>query len=97
MYSTATVANVSCGTIILFLKTTMAVASEETGQIELSDDDEAFAFGEHVIPEMMQDSSRHYEGCAIELYEGGRIVGRVPPANYRKPFSPWHLGLPHSE
>jgi hypothetical protein len=38
---------------------------EQTGQIELSDDDEAF--GEQVIREMMQDSSWHYEGSAMEL------------------------------
>jgi len=31
---------------------------EETGQIELSDDHEAFAFGEQVIREMLQGSSR---------------------------------------
>jgi hypothetical protein len=67
---------------------------EETGQIELSDDDEAFAFGEQVIREMMQDSSRHYEGCAIELYEGGRIFGRVPLENYQKSFSPGYSALP---
>jgi hypothetical protein len=64
------------------------------GQIELSDADEAFAFGEQVIREMMQDSSRHYEGCAIELYEGGRIFGRVPLENYHKPFSPGYSALP---
>jgi len=66
---------------------------EETGQIELSDDDEAFAFGEQVIREMMQGSSRQYEGCAMEVHEGGRIVGRIPLGNYRKPLSPWLLGV----
>jgi hypothetical protein len=66
---------------------------EQTGQIELSDDDEAFAIGEQVIREMMQDSSWHYEGCAMELYEGGRIVGRIPVENYRKPFLTWLLGV----
>ena len=66
---------------------------EETGQIELSDDDEAFAFGEQVIREMMQGSSRQYRGCAMEVHEGGRIVGRIPLEDYRKPFSPWLLGV----
>jgi hypothetical protein len=66
---------------------------EETGQIELSDDDEAFAFGEQVIREMMQGSSRQYQGCAMEVHEGGRIVGRIPLENYRKPLSPWLLGV----
>ena len=66
---------------------------EETGQIELSDDDEAIAFGEQVIREMMQGSSQQYEGCAMEVHEGGRIVGRIPLENYRKPLSPWHLGV----
>jgi hypothetical protein len=66
---------------------------EETGQIELSDDDEAFAFGEQVIREMMQGSSRQYQGCAMEVHEGGRIVGRIPLENYQKPFSPWLLGV----
>jgi hypothetical protein len=66
---------------------------EVTGQIELSDDDEAFAFGEQVIREMMQGSSQQYAGCAMELYEGGRIVGRIPLENYQKPFSPWLLGV----
>src|SRR5258708_1953149 len=51
---------------------------EETGQIELSDDHEAFAFGEQVIREMLQGSSRQYEGCAMEVQEGERIVGRIP-------------------
>jgi hypothetical protein len=59
---------------------------EETGQIELSDDDEAFAFGEQVIREMMQGSSRQYKGCAMEVHEGGRIVGRIPLENYQKPL-----------
>ena len=68
-------------------------AREVTGQIELSDDDEAFAFGEQVIREMMQGSSRQYEGCAMEVHEGGRIVGRIPLGNYRKPLSPWLLGV----
>ena len=66
---------------------------EELGQIELSDDDEAFAFGEQVIREMMQGSSRQYGGCAMEVYESGRIVGRIPLENYQKPLSPWHLGV----
>ena len=66
---------------------------EETGQIELSDDDEAFAFGEQVIREMLQGSSRQYKGCAMEVHEGGRIVGRIPLGNYRKPLSPWLLGV----
>jgi hypothetical protein len=66
---------------------------EVTGQIELSDDDEAFVFGEQVFREMMQGSSRQYGGCAMELYESGRIVGRIPLENYRKPLSPWHLGV----
>jgi hypothetical protein len=66
---------------------------EITGQIELSDDDEAFAFGEQVIREMMQGSSQQYERCAMEVYEGGRIVGRIPLENYRKPLSPWLLGV----
>jgi hypothetical protein len=66
---------------------------EETGQIELFDDDEAFAFGEQVIREMMQGSSRQYRGCAMEVHEGGRIVGRIPLENYQKPFSPWLLGV----
>jgi hypothetical protein len=58
-YSTAIVANDeiadSCRTI-LFLKPTMAVAAKETGQIELSDGDEAIAFGEQAIREMKHDS-----------------------------------------
>ncbi len=66
---------------------------EEIGQIELSDDDEALALGEQVIREMMQGSGRQYAGCAMELYEGGRIVGRIPLENYQKPLSPWHLGV----
>ena len=66
---------------------------ELTGQIELSDDDEAFAFGEQVIREMLQGSSQQYEGCAMEVHEGGRIVGRIPLENYRKPLSPWLLGV----
>ena len=66
-------------------------AREVTGQIELSDDDEAFVFGEPVIRQVMQGSGRQYAGCAMELYEGGRIVGRTP--NYQKPLSPWHLGV----
>ena len=64
-------------------------ASEVTGQIELSDDDEAFVFGEQVIRQVMQGSGRQYAGCAMELYEGGRIVGRTPLENYQKPLSPW--------
>jgi hypothetical protein len=67
---------------------------EELGQIELSDDDEAFAFGEQVIREMMQGSSRQYAGCVMGgVREGGRIVGRIPSENYQKPLSPWHLGV----
>jgi hypothetical protein len=66
---------------------------EVTGQIELSDDGEALAFGEQVIREMMQGGSLQYGGCAMELYEGGRIVGRIPLENYQKPLSPWHLGV----
>jgi hypothetical protein len=66
---------------------------EVTGQIELSDDDEAFAFGEQVIREMLQGSSQQYEGCAMEVHEGGRIVGRIPLENYRKPLSLWLLGV----
>jgi hypothetical protein len=68
-------------------------AREVTGQIELSDDDEAFVFGEQVIRQMMQGSGRQYAGCAMELYEGGRIVGRTPLENYQKPLSPWQLGV----
>jgi hypothetical protein len=71
---------------------------EVTGQIELSDDDEAFVFGEQVIREMMQGSGRQYAGCAMELYEGGRIVGRIPLWRIIRSLS--HLGtsaLPHSE
>jgi hypothetical protein len=48
---------------------------EETGQIELSDDDEAFAFGEQVIREMMQGSSQQYQGCAMDVYEGEQSQG----------------------
>jgi hypothetical protein len=66
---------------------------EATGQIELSDDDEAFAFGEQLIREMMQGGSQQYEGCAMNVYEGGRIVGRIPLENYQKPLSPWQLGV----
>ena len=69
---------------------------EETGQIELSDDDEAFVFGEQVIQEMMQGSGRQYAGCAMELYDGGRIVGRIP-LDYRKPSHCGTSALPHSE
>jgi len=54
-------------------------AREVTGQIELSDDDEAFVFGEQVIRQVMQASGRQYAGCAMELYEGGPIVSVVPP------------------
>ena len=68
-------------------------AREVTGQIELSDDDEAFVFGEQVIRQMMQGSGRQYAGCATELYESGRIVGRTPLENYQKPLSPWQLGV----
>ena len=64
-------------------------AREVTGQIELFDDDEAFFFGEQVIRQVMQGSGRQYAGCAMELYEGGRI----PLENYQKPLSPWHLGV----
>jgi hypothetical protein len=42
---------------------------------------------------MMQGGSLQYGGCAMELYEGGRIVGRIPLENYQKPLSPWHLGV----
>jgi hypothetical protein len=66
---------------------------EVTGQIELSDDGEAFAFGEQVIREMMRGSSRQYGGCAMEVYESGRFVGRIPLENYRKPLSPWLVGV----
>ena len=66
---------------------------EVTGQIELSDDGEAFAFGEQVIREMMQGGSRQYQGCAMEVHEGGRFVGRIPLENYQKPLSPWHIGV----
>src|SRR5258707_15889680 len=66
---------------------------EETGQIELSDDHEAFAFGEQVIREMLQGSSRQYEGCAMEVREGERIVGRIPLENYQQPLSPRLLGV----
>jgi len=66
---------------------------EVTGQIELSDDDEAFAFGEQVIREMVQGSSQQYQGCAMDVYEGGRIVGRIPLENYQRPLSPWLLGV----
>ena len=66
---------------------------EETGQIELSDDDEAFAFGEQVIREMMQGSSQQYEGCAMDIYEGERIVCRIPLRSHKEPLSPWHLGV----
>jgi len=41
----------------------------------------------------MHGSGQQYSGCAMELYEGGRI----PLENYRKPLSPWHLGVPHSK
>jgi hypothetical protein len=64
---------------------------EETGQIELSDDDEAIAFGEQVIREMMQGSSRQYEGCAMDVYEGERIVCRIPLRSHKEPLSPWQL------
>ena len=40
---------------------------EELGQIELFDDDEAFAFGEQVIREMMQGSGRQFAGCGMGL------------------------------
>ena len=68
-------------------------AREVTGQIELFDDDEAFFFGEQVIRQVMQGSGRQYAGCAMELYEGGPIVGRTPLENCQKPLSPWHLGV----
>ena len=63
---------------------------EETGQIELSDDDEAFAFGEQVIREMLQGSSQQYEGCAMEVHEAGassvaslwRIIGSLSHPGY---------------
>jgi hypothetical protein len=54
------------------------VDREETGQIELSDDEEALAFCELVIREMMQNGSRQYEGSAMEVYDGGRSVCRIP-------------------
>jgi hypothetical protein len=60
---------------------------EETGQIELLNDDEAFAFGEQVIREMMQGSSRQYEGCVMDVYEGGRLICRIPLRNHEKPLS----------
>jgi hypothetical protein len=63
-------------------------AREVTGQIELSDDNEAFVFGEQVIRQVMQSSGRQYAGCAMELY-----VGRTPLENYQKPLSPWHLDV----
>jgi hypothetical protein len=66
---------------------------EETGQIELSDDDEAFAFGEQVIREMMQGSSQQYEGCAMEVYEGERIVCRIPLRSHKVPLSRWQLAV----
>ena len=38
---------------------------EELGQIELSDDGEALAFGEQVIREMMQGSGQQYSDCVM--------------------------------
>ena len=66
---------------------------EETGQIELSDDDEAIAFGEQVIREMMQGSSQQYQGCAMEVYEGGRTVCRIPLRSHKEALSRWQLAV----
>jgi len=52
--------------------------------------------GRMTIQEMMQGSGRQYAGCAMELYDGGRIVGRIP-LDYRKPSHCGTSALPHSE
>jgi hypothetical protein len=71
---------------------------EELGQIELSDDGEALAFGEQVIREMMQGSSRQYAGC---------VMGGSVRADASSVASLWRIigslshhgtsALPHSE
>ena len=50
---------------------------EETGQIELSDDDEAFAFGEQVIRDLMDGGARQYSGWTMDITESGRAVGSI--------------------
>jgi hypothetical protein len=65
---------------------------EETGQIELSDDDEAFAFGEQVIRGMMQDSSRHYEAAPSSFTRAAHLRSR-PFGELSEAFLTWLLGV----
>ena len=68
-------------------------AREVTGQIELSDDDEAFVFGEQVIQEMTGQRPAICGLCHGALRGRAHRIGRTPLKNYQKPLSPWHLGV----
>ena len=52
-----------------------AIQTETLGNIELSDDAEAVAFGQRVMREMKRPAS--YAGCAMKIMEGERTAGEV--------------------
>jgi hypothetical protein len=54
------------------------VAIGKLGDMELSDDHEAFAFGKQVIRELMHTDGARYAGWSMEVTEGERVVGSIP-------------------
>jgi hypothetical protein len=66
-------------------------AREVTGQIELSNDDEAFVFGEQVIQEMTGQRPAICGLCHGALRR--RAHRRSHPSGLSEALSLWHLGV----
>ena len=52
--------------------------NEDLGFIELPDDNEATAFGQSVISDILQDHEPAHAGSAMNITAGGRVVGTLP-------------------
>jgi len=54
-----------------------AAETEKLGIIKLLDDAEALAFAKRMIQDMEADDPAQCDGCAVNITDGTRAVGRI--------------------
>jgi hypothetical protein len=54
-----------------------AAETEKLGTIELCDDADALDFANRIIHDMPAEDRTHGDGCAVDITDGKRAVGRI--------------------
>jgi hypothetical protein len=54
-----------------------AAESENLGIMKLRDDAEAVDFAKRIIQDMPDEDRTHRDGCALDIRDGERAVGRI--------------------